>query len=170
MPGCQCQNFVGNDHRHQRLCTTDTGRRTASVRRSIPAHHHHSQRHECQKPTMGKQHKRRQRKSARRRSQRARIRRPEHRRRDLSDLSRINDAHRRLAGVKSTGDEVQMGNAQQHDGIRPRPIIITIHARPERQHFSAPTWKSAEADWNVFAIASTTRSTQLMSQTTTSTS
>jgi len=36
------------------LCTTDTGRRTACVRRSIPAQqHHHSRRHECQKRTMG---------------------------------------------------------------------------------------------------------------------
>jgi len=30
------------------------------------------------------------------------------------------------------------------------PIIITINARPGPQHFTAPKWKSAEADWNVF--------------------
>ena len=30
------------------------------------------------------------------------------------------------------------------------PIIITINARPERQRITAPTWKSADADWNVF--------------------
>ena len=31
------------------------------------------------------------------------------------------------------------------------PIIITINARPERQRrITAPKWKSAEADWNVF--------------------
>jgi len=29
-------------------------------------------------------------------------------------------------------------------------IIITINARPERQRITAPKWKSAEADWNVF--------------------
>jgi len=30
------------------------------------------------------------------------------------------------------------------------PIIITINAHPERQHFAASKWKTAEADWNVF--------------------
>ena len=68
--------------------------RTSSVRRSIPAEQHrHSRRHECQKPTMGEQHKRRQRKSAGRCNYRARICRPQHRSRDISDISRINDAY-----------------------------------------------------------------------------
>ena len=87
MPGRQHQNVVGNDHRYQRLCTTDTRRRTSSVRRPIPTEQqHHSRRHECQKPAMAKQHKRHQRKSVGRRNYRARLRRPQHRSRDISDI------------------------------------------------------------------------------------
>ena len=59
------------------------------------------------------------------------------------NLSRISDEHRHLAGVKSTGDEVQMGNVQQHDGIRPRPDHYNNQRTPGTTTFYCRNGKPA---------------------------
>jgi len=96
----------------------------------------------------GKQHKRHQRKSAVRCSQRARIRCPEHRTYQTYHGSMTHIDVSLASNQLAT--KCRWATCNNRMGSDHVPIIIPINARPERQHFTAPKLKSAEAHWKVF--------------------
>jgi len=67
----------------------------------------------------------------------------------MSDILGINDNDVSLASsqLATKCRWATFNNTMGSDHV---PIIITINARPERQRITAPRWKSADADWNVF--------------------